>query len=115
MIINTEDKFASFKEVEEAMLKLENESSVTFWRRDCRRIKSARVSQTIKPELVYSEITYCFIHGGEITHRNLLVKDQIAIGCDGCLLVLWYHYRCAGFKKSPKCLTWFCRACHESA
>ena len=44
MIINTEDKFASFKEVEEAMLKLENESSVTFWRS---RIKSARVSQTI--------------------------------------------------------------------
>ena len=72
MIINTEDKFASFKEVEEAMLKLENESSVTFWRRDCRRIKSARVSQTIKPELVYSEITYCCIHGG----RNYSSKSS---------------------------------------
>ena len=71
MIINAEDKFASFKEVEEAMLKLENESSETR-RRDCCRIKSARVSQTIKPKLVYSEITYCCIHGG----RNYSSKSS---------------------------------------
>lgn len=71
MGINVEDKFASFKAVEEAIGKLEDESSVTFWRRDCRTIKAARVSQTIKPELVYSEITYCCIHGG----RNYTSKS----------------------------------------
>ena len=38
--------------------------------------------------------------------------DGDQIGCDGCLL--WYHYRCVGYKKTPKCLTWFCRACYES-
>ena len=39
-----EDKFASFKVVEEAISKLDDESSVTFWRRDCSTIKAARVS-----------------------------------------------------------------------
>ena len=62
MGINMEDKFASFKAVEEAIGKLEDESSVTFWRRVCCMIKAARVSQTIKPELLYSEIMYCCIH-----------------------------------------------------
>ena len=42
--------------------------------------------------------------------KKELDRDQI--GCDGCLL--WYHYRCVGYKKTPKCLTWFCRACYES-
>ena len=66
------DKFASFKAVEEVISKLEDESSVTFWKRDCRKIKAARVSQTIKPELVYSEITFCCIHGG----RNYSSKSS---------------------------------------
>ena len=72
MVINAKDKFASFNEVEEAMSRLENESKVTYWRRDCRKIKAARVSQTIKPELVYSEIMYCCIHGG----RNYSSKSS---------------------------------------
>ena len=63
MGINVNDKFSSFKAVEEAISKLEDESSVTFWRRDCRTIKAARVSQPMKPGLVYAEITYCCIHG----------------------------------------------------
>ena len=64
MGINVEDKFACFKAVEETISKVEDESSVMFWKRDCRKIKAMRVSQTIKPELIYSEITYCCIHGG---------------------------------------------------
>ena len=72
MGINVKDKFISFKAVEDAISKLEDESSVTFWRRDCRTIKAARVSYTIKPELVYSEITYCCIHGG----RNYSSKSS---------------------------------------
>ena len=64
MPINVNDKFSSFKAVEEGISKLEDESSVTFWRRDCSTIKAARVSQVIKPELVYAEITYCCVHGG---------------------------------------------------
>ena len=40
-----------------------DESSVTFLQRDFRTIKAARVSQLMKLELVYTEITYCCIHG----------------------------------------------------
>ena len=29
--------------------------------------------------------------------------DGDQIGCDGYFL--WYHYRCVGYKKTPKCLT----------
>ena len=36
---------SSFKAVEEAISRIEDESSATFWQRDCHTIKAARVSQ----------------------------------------------------------------------
>lgn len=69
MGINVKDKFVSFRVVEEAILKLKDKSSVAFY---CYTIKAVRVSHTIKPELVYSEIMYCCIHGG----KNYLSKSS---------------------------------------
>ena len=38
-------------------------------------------------------------------HENLM--DCPSVGCDSCLD--WYHMKCCGLSKTPKCKVWICR------
>ena len=61
---------SSFKAVEKAISRIEDESSATFWQRDCHTIKAAGVSQSMKAELVYAEITYYCMHRDKISYSS---------------------------------------------
>ena len=68
MAIRKGDKFRSFEDLENALEKFKHENFVDFFRRDSRKIESARkrgVLRPIKKELQYYEVKYCCIHGGQ--------------------------------------------------
>ena len=41
------------------------------------------------------------------------LHTEQSIICDSCLL--WFHCRCVGLKRLPKCRNWFCRSCFAEA
>ncbi|CAI8036418.1 hypothetical protein GBAR_LOCUS20403 [Geodia barretti] len=44
-------------------------------------------------------------------HHNLHFEQSII--CDSCLL--WFHFKCVGLVRQPKCKNWFCRSCTAKA
>lgn len=37
------------------------------------------------------------------------LHSEQSIVCDSCLL--WFHFKCVGLVRQPKCKNWFCRSC----
>ena len=44
-------------------------------------------------------------------HHDLHSEQSIV--CDSCLL--WFHFKCVGLMRQPKCKNWFCRSCTAKA
>ena len=52
----------------ESKIKLyQDEKFVKFWKREARRINTAkkRIDRYMNPELKYYEVKFCYIHGGQ--------------------------------------------------
>lgn len=46
-------------------------------------------------------------------YHDISESDQSpSLICEHCLQ--WYHMKCVGLSKQPKCKYWFCRGCHAS-
>ena len=45
-------------------------------------------------------------------HHDISETDSPSLICEHCLQ--WYHMKCAGLSKPPKCKYWYCRMCHAS-
>jgi len=60
--------FESFSELEEEIKKYQKRNFVQFYRRDSRKIKTAKQrapNRHFNADLIYSEITYCCKEGGK--------------------------------------------------
>ena len=61
-------KFSSFKELEDEIDKYQRDHYVQLYKRDSRTIEAAMrraPNKKFKSEIKYSELVYCFIHGGK--------------------------------------------------
>jgi len=62
------DRFDTFSEVDEKIRRYEKERFVQFYKRDSRKIESARKRaphKNFKEEIVYSKLVFSCIHGGK--------------------------------------------------
>jgi len=101
MALAVGDSFSSFQELQDKIAQLENDETLSLWKRDSRTIEKARakgLKRYIKPELLFYSLQYACCHGGRKfksrstgtrTHQRLVYECEtfcLTLSC-GCELV----------------------------
>ncbi|BFZ04355.1 hypothetical protein BsWGS_07394 [Bradybaena similaris] len=66
-IINVDDEFASYEEVEQKIQELQEAEKFKLWKRDSRTIAAAikrMPKRVFNPDVKYNELLYCCVYGG---------------------------------------------------
>lgn len=66
-VINVDDEFASYEEVEQKIQELQDKEQFKLWKRDSRTIAAAikrMPKRVFNPDVKYNELLYCCVYGG---------------------------------------------------